>query len=779
MKMTERQIKLLIGCLLHDVGKIVYRSGSDSRNHSQSGYDFLSGEAGITDSGILNCVKYHHLKMLENANIADDDLCYLSYFADNVAAMIDRREAETEPDGNEVFDKDTPLETVFNILNENRDRKHYSRYCLDLNDNKGSINYPTAENTVLDTAFYLDIKQKLINHIKGLEFKESDISSLLSLLEANLSYVPSSTNKKELVDIPLYDHLKLTAGFASCLEIWLRENNISDYRKIFISEAKQTYDEKLFILYSMDISGIQSFIYTITSEGALKELRARSVYLEIMMEHLIDELLSRLSLSRTNLLYAGGGHCYMILPNTENTRAVIEEYRQSVNKWFMDTFDISLFLGIGYAECSANALRNEKPGSYAEIFKTISRMISEKKLHRYSAEQLRELNTRKHHGDRECKVCRRTGNLNGENRCPVCAALEKFAKDVMNYRYFVITDQKISDVALPLPFDRYLTSKTEYSARSLMDSESYIRTYTKNNFHMGKSVAQNLWIGDYCYQNEFKELSASSTGIKRIAVLRADVDNLGNTFVNGFKRKNDDRYATLTRSAVLSRQLSLFFKGYINKLLNNPEKRYLTDGENQPLAVTIVYSGGDDVFLVGAWDSVVDAFINLRSALKKFTQNTLTISGGIGIYSDSYPINVMAQEVAELEDCSKAREGKNSVTIFDSPYSYCWDDFVNIVLGEKLDLIKRFMNEMQNRGNSFLYNVLDLLRNSDEKINVARLIYLLSRLEPEQKNSTLAQQKIYKEFSEKIYNWSRDGEQRKYLICALMIYVYLTRNEEK
>ena len=89
------------------------------------------------------------------------------------------------------------------------------------------------------------------------------------------------------------------------------------------------------------------------------------------------------------------------------------------------------------------------------------------------------------------------------------------------------------------------------------------------------------------------------------------------------------------------------------------------------------------------------------------------------------------------------------------------------------------MNEMQNRGNSFLYNVLDLLRNSDEKINVARLIYLLSRLEPEQKNSTLAQQKIYKEFSEKIYNWSRDGEQRKYLICALMIYVYLTRNEEK
>ena len=35
---TDDQIKLMIGSLLHDIGKVVYRSG-DGRNHSQSGYE--------------------------------------------------------------------------------------------------------------------------------------------------------------------------------------------------------------------------------------------------------------------------------------------------------------------------------------------------------------------------------------------------------------------------------------------------------------------------------------------------------------------------------------------------------------------------------------------------------------------------------------------------------------------------------------------------------------------------------------------------------------------
>ena len=54
--LTDRQIKLVVGSLLHDIGKVVYRS-DDGRNHSTSGYDFLKNEAKIEDAELLNCVR--------------------------------------------------------------------------------------------------------------------------------------------------------------------------------------------------------------------------------------------------------------------------------------------------------------------------------------------------------------------------------------------------------------------------------------------------------------------------------------------------------------------------------------------------------------------------------------------------------------------------------------------------------------------------------------------------------------------------------------------------
>lgn len=38
-QMTDERIKLIIGSLLHDVGKIIYRT-SDRRTHAESGYHF-------------------------------------------------------------------------------------------------------------------------------------------------------------------------------------------------------------------------------------------------------------------------------------------------------------------------------------------------------------------------------------------------------------------------------------------------------------------------------------------------------------------------------------------------------------------------------------------------------------------------------------------------------------------------------------------------------------------------------------------------------------------
>lgn len=767
--MTEKQIKLAIGSMLHDIGKVVYRGG-DGRNHSQSGYDYLKGEAGIKDEDILNCVRFHHGAYLKSASIGSDGLAYITYLADNIAAAADRRERY---DGENGFDKKVPLESVFNILNGNNGHSHYARQVLD--PRKGMI-YPTEKKVEMDDGFYKTVIQNITDSLKGIVYSEEYLDSLLSILEADLSYVPSSTSKREVADISLFDHLKITAAVALCIERYLESRRISDYKQILFEQAEKAYEEEMFLLYSMDISGIQDFIYTIATKYALRGLRARSFYLEILMEHLIDELLTKLSLCRTNLLYCGGGHCYLLLPNTREVRQTLEEQERMVDRWFLDTFGIALYVAGGYAPCNAKNLQNEPKGSYPALYRAVSKMIAGKKAHRYDAEEICYLNAIDHKGDRECVVCHKMDQVNEDGRCPICEALEDMSSAILYRDFFTVIDEPEKDT-LPLPGGRYLTADTERQLLERMKKSSYVRSYTKNDIYTGKHVTTKLWVGDYTTGDTFEGFAEKAKGIERIGVLRADVDNLGTTFVYGFQRPDgDDRYMTLSRTSVLSRQLSMFFKGYINGLLKNGSSRYFSDGGKRNVA--IVYSGGDDVFLVGAWNEVIDAFIDLHMALERFAQGTLTISGGVGIYPPGHPINIMAREVAELEESSKKRDGKNAITLFGDSYTYDWKRFIEHVADEKFGEMKRFFSASEERGKAFLYHLLELLRDEKEKINTARYVYLLSRMEPD-KNSKKEEMESYRQFSRKMYEWRKDPQMRHEVIAAMYLYVYLTRDKEE
>ena len=92
--MTETDIKLTIGGLLHDLGKIVYRKGDDRRNHSRAGYDYLKDNDLLNDKQILDIILYHHAADIKAADLEPDSLAYIVYMADNIAAVIDRRDKD-------------------------------------------------------------------------------------------------------------------------------------------------------------------------------------------------------------------------------------------------------------------------------------------------------------------------------------------------------------------------------------------------------------------------------------------------------------------------------------------------------------------------------------------------------------------------------------------------------------------------------------------------------------------------------------------------------------
>ena len=253
-----------------------------------------------------------------------------------------------------------------------------------------------------------------------------------------------------------------------------------------------------------------------------------------------------------------------------------------------------------------------------------------------------------------------------------------------------------------------------------------------------------------------------------------DVDNLGHAFVAGFEKEKAanlaDKYhfVTLSRAAALSRQLSLFFKRYMREVLT----------QGKPLEVSVVYSGGDDVFLIGAWNHVIQAAERIHQQFTAFTGGSLTISGGIGLYGEKYPIRLAADETAALEERAKDEPGKNAVALFDphQAHTYPWPVFTAQVMGEKYTLLNRFFQGQEERGMAFLYRLTELLRQAEnDKLNLARYAYLLARLQPKRSSESYA---LYNEFSKQMYAWACRDADRRQLITAIYLYVYMNRKAD-
>ncbi len=129
--------------------------------------------------------------------------------------------------------------------------------------------------------------------------------------------------------------------------------------------------------------------------------------------------------------------------------------------------------------------------------------------------------------------------------------------------------------------------------------------------------------------------------LKRLGILRMDVDNLGSIFCSGVSSNKN----SFSRYAALSRNLGWFFSGYLNTLW----KEY-------QLSTFIVYSGGDDLFVVGDWSDVLKLGTRIQEDFSKFTckNPSLTLSGGLVLVGPKYPIKRGAADSEAAEKAAKS-----------------------------------------------------------------------------------------------------------------------------
>ena len=111
--MNPQTVQATFGCLLHDVGKAVYRAGISDGRHGEAGYRFVRDIDGYGQAkAVLDCIRYHHAAQLRQAKDCDP-LAAIACIADNIAAAADRRQTGDETQ----FDRYLPLSPVFTHLN--------------------------------------------------------------------------------------------------------------------------------------------------------------------------------------------------------------------------------------------------------------------------------------------------------------------------------------------------------------------------------------------------------------------------------------------------------------------------------------------------------------------------------------------------------------------------------------------------------------------------------------------------------------------------------------
>jgi CRISPR-associated protein Csm1 len=190
---------------------------------------------------------------------------------------------------------------------------------------------------------------------------------------------------------------------------------------------------------------------------------------------------------------------------------------------------------------------------------------------------------------------------------------------------------------------------------------------------------------------EGKELDYELLGI-----LRMDVDNLGSIFSFGLKRNEDkDSIESLSRIVNLSRDLNLFFLGYLNKI---------AEGKR----IYITYSGGDDLFVVGSWINIISFALEVKEKFTRFAclNDNVTISGGVYLSKPSFPIGKSARFAGEKESLAKSKSSeKDRISVFDRVLK--WDELKELLdYAKQLDALVKTDNKKEEIKSSYLHFLL-------------------------------------------------------------------------
>jgi CRISPR-associated protein Csm1 len=750
--------EIYLGALLHDIGKFYQRaSGEFQSNNSnlseevkkiadyicpvnQNGYFRYQHVLWTYQFFINNKKIFNKVLNIENVNEPSQDNCInfaiyhhrphsesqaLIQLADWWASGIDRTTFEEYAVQDINWGKDkykkVPLSAILqnvSIKNDKHDRtKENKEWYFNLNkldiQNKDTI-FPKLLDK--DSQISLESEYKKLWNEFDEEFKnlptadfEVFVESLYYLLKKYTWCMPASTI--DYPDSSLFEHSKMVAAFADCLYRYYHQNpDAFNYNKQN-HRIKLNENQYPVILLCADISGIQKFIYDITSKRAAKSLRGRSFYLQMLIETITNQLLEETKSFRSNVVYSSGGKMFMLLPNTKEVTETVQNYRKKVEQWIWNTFQGSIYVSFDYVpfsfdlenktETGQNILIYGKDGKQflGDLWKEVVDKTAQWKNKKFKSIIENDDNFFEPFGEGgETEVCAITGiesnhleliEKDDEEEIrvlPIVKEQIELGEKLVKHEYIVYAKYKqkqIENVSDSYNYPLNILGSYWY----ILEDESYNQLtsidnaiiYKENNFDFlsnkkgDKSTYAYRFYGGNIVPTinkkikTFEELVDKNASFKRLAILRMDVDNLSQIFINGFKEKDENGKIKSDRSnfsklSTLSFQLDLFFSGYLNQI----HKKYLDN-------VIVIYSGGDDLFAVGDWQAIIAFAEDIRNEFRKYACNRedISLSGGIAMVNEKFPIAKAADLAGEAENkAKKFVEEKNTLNFLGENISW-------------------------------------------------------------------------------------------------------------
>ena len=777
-------IDVAYGALLHDIGKFYQRTYEKSdlsrrelettRYHKNGNY-YSHLHSGYT-SRFLN--KYLEMnnefeKLTSEHHHIDESEHFLNIIkkADQIASAIDRQD---ELKDNEAENKKGSFITarLYSVLSEvhfGKEKNDNSIFSLSTRDQmnipdanfvRKSLKESVDEYKILFDEFADEI-EKNIYLKKRVNFIAYNY--MYNLLNKYLVTVPASTYGGVKSAVSLFDHLKISSAIASCLY------------------DKTCYDQEMFYMLEIDVSGIQSFIYQVvegsgTKPGLSKALRGRSILVGLITNAISYAFLNEFGLTVSNILFNTGGGSMILLPYNQSIEKRVMDLSKKIRKSLFDFFQTDITFVNAMLPVNKKELETFQTDKAIEL----KSLLGRNKMRKYQdIIDDADFFFDKIDFNSKCNTC---GRISKSEQCFICKMVEKISQIyTKNESFGIVYDfNKTIDIknieTLDLGFVRLLFINDK---SYLIDDEISWYVDSINNFGFGNEImtANDVPLdkdsNTILSFEKILKLTPEEYGDKKLAILKMDVDNLGGIFAFGLKASDEPRVQrSISKYVTMSRLMEFFFGHEIKNICREVSLKInenIDDKVKNGTMFYINYAGGDDLVIIGSAYSIVELALEIHKRFTEFTNNkNITISGGINFQNDKKPIRFGVQMSEEALSMSKDGD-KNAITLLNTTVPFV--EFEELLVEVK-EICKFILEGKLSR--TMLYNLMSNIRDKSYMEFVClipRIQYILYR--------NVKDQKLLESMRYRLTKVKTDIDVKYYVLILKLVMLFTRENKEE